>query len=432
MNMNPNFIMGVYTKNNTKNNNKKNNHNNVLIEQLLKIQNQIKSENTNTNVVTMENIKVNQPNEKKTFKNILIHVIQKLEDDIDKVSQKINEYNKEKKDIMEMNQREIIRLKKLTKKLYYVIKNIYNSMELNKNQKIKLLEKLRKNIESNKIFLQNIQSINDIKSYANSHIEESNKNMNIQKTNTNNINFNQVNKNINKLNQNIKMNVVENTLNQPVNNSTTIYNLIEENQKETQSNNSNKNKNKNQNKGFMNQVINTIDVIQNDLSKPANLGNQANKVINTITAPFIQSNQVQEPQIVEPSENESQNLSPKEKKKKVNMSDKISKMLNQVQPINKSRANSLLNDYLREKTGTSNLKKLNSNSNKKNNQSINTSINSSSNSGSFNTVISNTESSNTIISNTGSVNTIVSNTGSVNTTPTSTNQNLNKKNNIFI
>ncbi len=427
--MNPNFIMGVYTKNNTKNNNLKTNNtkNNVLIQQLLKIQNQIKNENTNTNVVTMENIKMNQQENKKTFKNILIHVIQKLEDDINKVSQKINQYNKEKKDIMEMNSREIIRLKKLTKKLYFVIQSIYNSMELNKNQKVKLLEKLRKNIESNKIFLQNIQSINDIKSYANTHQNVSNDHINITKTNTNKLNFNQINKNINSLNRNITMNVVENqtsipnTLNQPVNNTTTIYNLINENQQQepTQSNTTqtNINKNKNQNKGIINQVMNTMTGIQNNLTKPAGIGNNANKIINTITAPFSESNQTQEEVIEESSQN--QNLTVKEKKKKVNMSDKISKMLNQVQPINKSRANSLLNDYLREKTGSSNLKKINLNSNKKNNSiSLNTSSNI--NMSSLNT------SSNTSTSNTSF------NITSLNTSTENQNKNKNKQNNIFI
>jgi hypothetical protein len=188
---NANYLLGILKKkknsskkeesNNVNTSNKKNNNSNVLIQQLMQIQKNIKNEEGETEMMeervnqmknqsnemkNQSNEMKNQSNKKKSFKNILLRVIEKLEDDVDVVSKKIEEFNEEKKSIMEMNQKEIKRLKTLVRKLYKTILTIYESLDVNKNTRVELLQRLKRNIESNKTFLQNIQEINMIRGYV--------------------------------------------------------------------------------------------------------------------------------------------------------------------------------------------------------------------------------------------------------------------------
>lgn len=183
---NANYLLGILKKkknsskrdelNNANTSNQKNMNHNVLIQQLMQIQKNIKNEEGETEMMEERvNQMKNQSNEmknksnenqKKSFKNILLRVIEKLEDDVNVVSKKIEEFNEEKKSIVEMNQKEIKRLKSLVRKLYKTILTIYESLEVNKNTRVELLQRLKRNIESNKSFLQNIQEINMIRGYV--------------------------------------------------------------------------------------------------------------------------------------------------------------------------------------------------------------------------------------------------------------------------
>ncbi len=149
-----------------------NGNQNVLIQQLMQIQKNIRNEEKDTEMMEerMNKMKENKKEEdsmkQKSFKNVLLRIVTKLEDDVNTVSSKIQEFNQEKKSIVEMNQKEIHRLKRLVKKLYKTILTIYQSLDVNKNTRTELLQRLKRNIESNKNFLQNIQEINMIRGYV--------------------------------------------------------------------------------------------------------------------------------------------------------------------------------------------------------------------------------------------------------------------------
>ncbi len=216
--MDNNFLMGILNKSSKRNNliqqNKKENknENNVIILQIQNLQQRIKNENSNVqkdnleNKVIEMNQKGNQIQNKKDLKNMLLHIIGKLEEDVNKVSNRMNEYNEEKKKIVEMNQKEIEKLKSLIRKLYKVILSIYQSFELNRNARIQLLEKLKQNIQQNTNFIQNVNEIHQMKNQIQSvnlskmNMNEStnqsmNEQMNMNQTTENLTIFNLINKN---------------------------------------------------------------------------------------------------------------------------------------------------------------------------------------------------------------------------------------------
>lgn len=304
-----NFLLGIIKKGNrtqtqsyenrkNKKNENNNENNNVLIEQLMKIQENIRSENPNIHKIKVNSLQNkinnngnNQNNTKKgTFKNILLGVITKLEDDVENISKKIENFNEEKKSIVEMDKREIERLKGLTRKLYKTILSIYKSLEVNKNKRIEILEKLKQNIEHNQNFLQNINELNQLTLEAK------------QQNNMNKINVEIVNNETSNQNQNMGMN--QNNQNQ-----ITIFNLI--------------NKNKNENKTTQNENKNKTTV---------------NTVMNTVM------------NIVTPTEEESKESTSKEPRvlanKRLNMSKKVSKKLDELPRITNQMARSELNQYV--------------------------------------------------------------------------------------
>ncbi len=314
---NENMIMN----NNNKRNEKPTSENNVLLNQLLKIQENIKAENgeVRMNLETEMNVNknINNKEEKKKFKNILLSVISKLESDVNKVSNKINSYNEEKKSIVEMNQRDIKRLKNLVKKLYGIILSIYQSLEVNKETRIELLNKLKRNIESNRNLLQNINEINEIRGYINERELINNmlqKNMSEEEMKT--------------------AEIVESSPEEDEVQKITIFNIINENKNK----NMNKNKNKNKNNTIMNTVTNVI-------TEP---------VMSVITPELVEPEKREEPKIM--------------KEKKLNVSKKVSAKLNEMKPITNQEARTSLNQFLIQKIGTSNVKK--NNKNMKNIQNI--------------------------------------------------------------
>lgn len=329
---NNNFLLGVIKKNKKKQSNKSNsNINNVFIQELVKIQNTIRQESNNTvippmstnnqsNKLSMIMTKNEDINNKKTFKNILLGIIRKLEEDVETVSRQIKRYNEEKKSILEMDKKEILKLKSLTKKLYQTIMKIYMSLDVNKDVRIELLEKLKKNIESNKILLKNINEIDNIKPVEN--IIEMNK---FNKNNNQNKNNKNKNKNKNQ-EEEIQEEVVENQ--EPSN--VTIFNIINENKKSK--NNQNKNK-------IEEEVVNESTNVSNNLSESES-----------------------ESESVSETELETVSLNQQIKEKKINTSKKVSKKLNELN-MNNSSATTLLNNFLVERIGTSQVERESNSSN---------------------------------------------------------------------
>ncbi len=329
---NNDFLLGVIKKNKKKQSNKSNsNINNVFIQELVKIQNTIRQESNNTvippmstnnqsNKLSMIMTKNEDINNKKTFKNILLGIIRKLEEDVETVSRQIKRYNEEKKSILEMDKKEILKLKSLTKKLYQTIMKIYMSLDVNKDVRIELLEKLKKNIESNKILLKNINEIDNIKPVEN--IIEMNK---FNKNNNQNKNNKNKNKNKNQ-EEEIQEEVVENQ--EPSN--VTIFNIINENKKSK--NNQNKNK-------IEEEVVNESTNVSNNLSESES-----------------------ESESVSETELETVSLNQQIKEKKINTSKKVSKKLNELN-MNNSSATTLLNNFLVERIGTSQVERESNSSN---------------------------------------------------------------------
>lgn len=316
---NNNFLMGVVKKEKKeKHTSSSGNSNNAFINELLKIQNSIRQESNPVEVVPELNKKnnamklvMNMPNNltlnnKKSFKNILLGIIKKLDDDVVKVSKQIESYNKEKKSILEMDKKEILQLKNLTKKLYKTIMEIYTSLDVNKELRVELLEKLKKNIEGNKVFLKNINEINKIKPVG-EILEQQKRNSNKNSNSNSNSNKNS-NKNKSPIIEEEEVTEEEEEI--PNVGNKTIFNIINEN-KRPKNNNQQQQRNGN------------LTNIQNTSS------NEEDKPMMTL-----------EEQIRE---------------KKINTSKKVSHKLNELN-INKNQSRTLLNEFMVERTGTSSIR----------------------------------------------------------------------------
>ncbi len=355
-NENANYLLGILKKKKNKDKTKKNenessnsssnttNQSNVLIQQLMQIQKNVKNEEENKEMIEervnkMENQK--NENQQKSFKNILLRVIQKLEDDVDVVSEKIQEFNEEKKSIVEMNQKEIKRLKTLVRKLYKTILTIYESLDVNKNTRVQLLQRLKQNIESNKNFLQNIQEINMIRGYVPNKM----KNMN----ETEEVKVAEViepseEEEVVMANTNV-VNTSSNTKNKS---NLTIFNLIEKN-------------------------------------KPSE-----NKPTESVVEEHETSSET-------PSETESEKEPKEMKEKRLNMSKKVSRKLDEMPSITNQQARNSLNQFIRQRMGSSNSSpRMNTpsvntspNATPKNNSSVNTSTTSQNITSNVNTTQSN-------------------------------------------
>ena len=143
-----NFLLGV-----TKNNKNNNNPSDSLINHLKKLE---KEELINNNRIL---------NNKKNYPSIGIVVnelIEKLENDVYVLNNKIKSFNIEKKTIMDLDKKEINNLKSIIKKLYILILTINKTIKnknLSVNNKKSLIEKVRKNIQSSKGFLKIVDEI---------------------------------------------------------------------------------------------------------------------------------------------------------------------------------------------------------------------------------------------------------------------------------
>ena len=143
-----NFILGVDPK-------KKNQSSNMtpsesLIDHLKRIEKESNDtiKNNNADILT-----------KKSLNSVVNELINKLETDVITLNEQIKNYNSEKKAIIELDNKEMERLKDIIVKMYLLVITINKSIELKHNNRTSLLEKLRKTIQSNKGFLSNIDEI---------------------------------------------------------------------------------------------------------------------------------------------------------------------------------------------------------------------------------------------------------------------------------
>jgi hypothetical protein len=93
------------------------------------------------------------------MKNVVSKIISKLEGNINSLTNKINKFNNEKRELYDISKKEQENFKDIIRKMYILIITIYKSLIVNKDEKIILLEKLRSTIESNTQFLYNIDKI---------------------------------------------------------------------------------------------------------------------------------------------------------------------------------------------------------------------------------------------------------------------------------
>jgi len=139
-----NQIQKSYSNANQRMNIQQNTKRNNLMSQLKKIEMNIRNSN-NT--------------DSKKSKNVLLNLIKKMENEIEEVNTKIKNFKQEKKNIVELNSKQINDLKVIVKKLYIVILKIYKSFELNKNQRLKLLNSIKNNVDKNNGFLKSINKL---------------------------------------------------------------------------------------------------------------------------------------------------------------------------------------------------------------------------------------------------------------------------------
>jgi hypothetical protein len=329
--MNNDFLLGILKKSKKKKKaieeNERNNSN--LVNQLLKIkesirrqnnvssnlQEKMKNEVNNTKNKNQNQTQNTNEENKKTFKNLLVQIIKKLEDDVDKVTKQIQSYNQEKKNIVELDQKEIKKLKKIIIKLYKTIMEIYGAFDVDRNQRIEMLEKIRMNLETNHILLKNIDEIEKITGYIPSvkkEKEEEEEETVVQEV-------------MNQPQPQSNMNVKPMGENQS---NLTIFNLI--NKGVNKKNNTNT---KNNNKNKTSLVNNMVSVVQEITgTKPPENEEEVQEDTTSLQDPLF-----------------------KEKKEKINMSKKVSKKLNEIPRITNNTARTELNQFLMERLGRTNL-----------------------------------------------------------------------------
>ena len=256
-----NFILGVDPK-----------KNNTMTpsESLIDHLKRIEKESNNT-IKNNENVLT-----KKSLNNVVNELITKLEKDVYTLNNQIKNYNAEKKAIIELNDKEIDRLKDIIVKMYLLVITINKSIELKHNNRTVLLEKLRKTLQSNKGLLSNIDEIMSEKykktndTYANrkdkisniiNHVEQipekkntSNVNKsNVNKSNVNNGNVNQSNVNQSNVNQS---RINQSNVNQSnISSSNTFYTNLKNNSKNNEKGRNNRqynNQTKNNGQGINN------------------------------------------------------------------------------------------------------------------------------------------------------------------------------------
>ena len=147
-------------------NSNKQNSNNFLLgvssnknNSLEKVNNESSFERMNNkmqnNTMKYNNLNTYSPLE---TKKIVFSIIDKLESDIVELNNKIYSLNKEKIDLKNLSNKEVVKLKEVIKKLYMILSSFNKasnkSSNLSKNDRIELLNKLKTTMEENESFLQ--------------------------------------------------------------------------------------------------------------------------------------------------------------------------------------------------------------------------------------------------------------------------------------
>ena len=162
-----NFMLGV---NHSKNRNVK--PSNSLLNHLKELEkSNIAKINGNSNKILKVNNKPPESTEK-----LFTGLINKLETDVYTLNDKIKNFNKEKKNIIDLNNKEIERLKEIIRTMYALVLTIDKSIDLGKYNRVNLLEKLRKTIGDNKGLLKNIDEIMSKTNHINTDHFENNEN----------------------------------------------------------------------------------------------------------------------------------------------------------------------------------------------------------------------------------------------------------------
>ncbi len=165
---NDDMFMGV--SNNVLPNNSTNNSGNILVKHINAVQEDIEQEFNNSGnkqgLNVKNNLGSNQLNKVKNMnfenpktKNIVVGIINGLEQDVDKLSTEIKEFNNKNKELCDLDKKEVERLRGIIRKLYTLILTIYRSVEHKNEKSIDILEQLRASIEGNEAFLRNIDEI---------------------------------------------------------------------------------------------------------------------------------------------------------------------------------------------------------------------------------------------------------------------------------
>ena len=161
-----NFILGVNPKKNMNSNTENTKVNMSPSESLIDHLKRLEKESTekiNKNNLINNNLSTNKNKGSllttKSLNRVVGELIDKLEKDVYTLNNQIKDFNVEKKEIIDLNTKEINRLKEIIRKMYLLVITINKSIELNHNNRTTLLEKLRKTIESNKGFLKNVDEI---------------------------------------------------------------------------------------------------------------------------------------------------------------------------------------------------------------------------------------------------------------------------------
>lgn len=146
----------------------------------------------------------------KKFPKVVNSLIDKLEHDFTKLNDEINIFNKEKKKIIDFDKKEMDKLKEIIQALYILVVTFDKSVELKKNNRINLLEQLRKTLEKSPGLLEAVDGINSVmekkQSQSNqtqSNQSQSNQSQSNQTQNTISV-LNNINKVENKKNENVK------------------------------------------------------------------------------------------------------------------------------------------------------------------------------------------------------------------------------------
>ena len=126
-----------------------------IINHINQVRNTIINENQNNNPKK----KLNNLNIPNSMRNIVNKLITKLEDDVMTLQNQVSNYNKNKEEIQKISGKEINKLKNIIKKMSILILTIYKSFDLGQKNRVELLEKLRKTIETNPIFLNDVDKI---------------------------------------------------------------------------------------------------------------------------------------------------------------------------------------------------------------------------------------------------------------------------------